>query len=175
MFAPFREIGEINQPAPSQSRLSAVLRRFQSGSVVLRSMKLDFSSLEGAANTLERSVKAAAAHAASIPRELQETVRSGIIQNFEVAYELSWKMIKRWLESNVGPGSADGVTRRELFRLAAENRLLEDVDLWMRFHNARNESSHSYDNETAEEVSRCAVDFAPAARALLAALCARND
>lgn len=175
LFAPFREVGEINQPALSQSRLSAVLRQFQSGSVVLRSMKLDFSSLEGAANTLERSVKAAAAHAASIPRELQETVRSGIIQNFEVAYELSWKMIKRWLESNVGPGSADGVTRRELFRLAAENRLLEDVDLWMRFHNARNESSHSYDNETAEEVSKCAVDFAPAARALLSALCARND
>jgi nucleotidyltransferase substrate binding protein (TIGR01987 family) len=106
---------------------------------------------------------------------LKQTVRSGIIRNFEVTYELSWKMIKRWLESNVGHGSADGVARRELFRLAAENRLLEDVDLWMRFHNARNETSHSYDNATAEEVSRCAVEFDPAARALLSALCARND
>jgi len=140
-----------------------------------RSMKLDLSSLEGAVATLDRSVKAAAAHAASIPRELQDTVRSGIIQNFEVAYELSWKMIKRWIESNVGPDSADGVTRRELFRLAAESRLLEDVDLWMRFHNARNESSHTYDQETAEEVGKCAGDFAPAARALLSSLGARND
>jgi nucleotidyltransferase substrate binding protein (TIGR01987 family) len=138
-------------------------------------MNLDLSSLEGAVATLERSVKAAAAYAASLPRELQDTVRSGIIQNFEVAYELSWKMIKRWIESNVGPDSADGVTRRELFRLAAESRLLEDVDLWMRFHNARNESSHTYDHETAEEVSKCAVVFAPAARALLSALGSRND
>ena len=61
-------------------------------------------------------------------RDLQEAVRAGVIQNFEIAYEQSWKMMKRWLEDSVGATYVDGVTRRELFRLAAEHRLITDVD-----------------------------------------------
>ncbi len=138
-------------------------------------MKLELASLERAVSSLNRSVDAAALHAASLPPDLKETVRSGIIQNFEVAYELSWKMIKRWLETNVSSESVDGVTRRELFRQAAENRLIVDVDLWMGFHTARNETSHTYDNETAEEVSSSAERFVAAAQSLLTSLRARND
>jgi len=138
-------------------------------------MKLELTSLENATASLERSVLAAAKFEATLPHELRETVRSGIIQNFEVAYELSWKMMKRWLETNISAESVDGVTRRELFRMAAESRLLEDVDLWMSFHAARNITSHTYDNNTAEEVSERAEQFVAAAQSLLAALRARND
>jgi len=138
-------------------------------------MKLDLTSLESAVASLERSIKAAAAHEASLPPELRETIRSGIIQNFEVAYELSWKMMKRWIETNISTEAVDGVTRRELFRQAAENRLIEDVDRWMGFHSSRNETSHTYDQETAEEVSACAKEFASAAQSLLTALRERND
>jgi len=138
-------------------------------------MKLDLTSLEIATASLERSIRAATKFEATLPPELRETVRSGIIQNFEVAYELSWKMMKRWLETNISAESVDGVTRRELFRLAAESRLLEDVDLWMSFHAARNITAHTYDNNTAEEVSERAEHFVAAAQALLAALRARND
>ncbi|MDL5046546.1 nucleotidyltransferase substrate binding protein [Oscillatoria amoena NRMC-F 0135] len=138
-------------------------------------MKLELSSFENATASLERSVNAANTFDAAIPPELKETVRSGIIQNFEVAYELSWKMMKRWLETNISAESVDGVTRRELFRQAAENRLIDDVELWMSFHAARNETSHTYDNETAEEVSETAERFVTAAQSLLTALRARND
>ena len=55
---------------------------------------------------------------ATLPPEIKETVRGGIIQNFEVAYELSWRMMKRWLESNINAETVDGVTRRELVRQA---------------------------------------------------------
>lgn len=138
-------------------------------------MKLELTSLENATASLERSINAANTFDATIPPELKETVRSGIIQNFEVAYELSWKMMKRWLETNISAESVDGVTRRELFRQAAENRLIDDVDLWMSFHAARNETSHTYDNETAEEVSETAERFVAAAQSLLTSLRARND
>ena len=51
-----------------------------------------------------------------------------------------WKLMARWLNTYIGSGISDGVTRRELFRLAAENRLIPDVDLWMLYHNARNDT-----------------------------------
>ncbi len=102
-------------------------------------------------------------------------IRSGVIQNFEVAYELSWKLMARWLNTYVGPGVADGVTRRQLFRLAAENRLIPDVDLWMQHHEARNTTSHIYDEEKAVLVYRATREFAHDARLLLEALEARND
>lgn len=138
-------------------------------------MKLDLTSLGIATASLERSITAAKTFDATIPPELKDTIRSGIIQNFEVTYELSWKMMKRWLETNISSESVDGVTRRELFRQAAENRLIDDVDLWMSFHAARNETSHTYDHETAEEVSETAERFVGAAQSLLASLRARND
>lgn len=138
-------------------------------------MQLELSSLENATASLERSIQASATFGATLPPEIKETVRSGIIHNFEVAYEQSWKMMKRWLEMNISYESVDGVTHRELFRQAAENRLIDDVKLWMSFHAARNETSHTYDHETAEEVGESAEHFAAAAKSLLAALQARND
>ena len=105
----------------------------------------------------------------------RNAIKAGVIQHFEFTYELCWKFIKRWLETNIGPAVADGVTRRELFRLAAENRLLDDVEQWMRYHEARNLTSHIYQPAVAEKVYNTAHEFARDAARLLAALEARND
>lgn len=105
----------------------------------------------------------------------REGIRAGVIQNFEVTYELSWKLMSRWLSENVGRTVVDGVTRRHLFRLAAEHRLIEDVDAWMRHHQARNQTSHMYNQEVAARVYAAAYGFAQDARRLLAALEERND
>ena len=77
-------------------------------------MQLD--SLTKSIDALDRSVKTASSLDTS-DDDLRETVRAGVIQNFEVAYEQCWKMMKRWLEENIGRTYVDGVTRRELFRL----------------------------------------------------------
>jgi nucleotidyltransferase substrate binding protein (TIGR01987 family) len=106
---------------------------------------------------------------------MRDTVKSGIIQHFEVAYEQCWKAMKRWLETNVNSESEDGVTRRELFRLAAESRLISDVDAWMIFHRGRNETSHTYDADTAEEVYAIAVAFLPQAEHFLKTIAGRHD
>ncbi len=105
----------------------------------------------------------------------RNALKSGVIQHFEFTYELCWKFMKRWLETNVSPTIADGVTRRELFRLAAESKLIDDVERWMEHHDARNESSHTYDPEVAEHVYIAAHAFAHDSQMLLRALEARND
>lgn len=102
-------------------------------------------------------------------------IRAGVIQHFEVAYEIAWKLIQRWLNTNVTPGIANGVSKKQLYRLAAEHELIADVDAWLRHHEARNATSHVYDGERALKVYRATLDFAGDAERLLAALEARND
>lgn len=97
-----------------------------------------------------------------------------MIQAFGYSYELSWKMIRRWVEMNDSPLRVDGVPLIELFRVGAENRLLEDVETWMTFHRARNETFHIYDHGVAERVFFKAKEFLPYAQALLQQLRERN-
>ena len=140
-------------------------------------MALELDSLKNAVSALHAVV--AKSDDAEFMRGLDDVARnaikSGVIQHFEFTYQLCWKFIKRWLETNISPTAADGVARRELFRLATENRLIADVDQWMRHHEARNQTSHTYDPTVAERVYVSAHDFSRDAQSLLEALEARND
>ena len=137
-------------------------------------MNLYLDSLTKSIDALERSVKTASGLDTS-DDDLWETVRAGVIQNFEVAYEQCWKMMKPWLDANIGRTYVDGVTRRELFRLAAESHLITDVERWLDYHTARNQTSHTYDAATAQSVFEEATHFADDAKQLLRALEAHND
>jgi nucleotidyltransferase substrate binding protein (TIGR01987 family) len=94
-------------------------------------------------------------------KSLQESLRSGVIQNFEVVYELSWKFMKKWLSYNVGSSVIDGIPRFELFKYAAENNLISDSETWFEFHDARNKTTHEYSEEVAEFVFEQALKFLP--------------
>lgn len=137
-------------------------------------MNLYLDSLEKSIDVLKRSTKTAS-RLDNLDSDLQEAVRAGVIQNFEIAYEQSWKMMKRWLEENIGATYVDGVTRRELFRFAAENRLITDVVRWMEYHDARNQTSHTYNEETAQRVFEEATEFVHDAEQLLKILEKHND
>ena len=102
-------------------------------------------------------------------------IRAGVVKHFEITYELSWKLMVRWLNTNVGSDTADGVTRRQLFRLSAAHKLISDVDRWMQHHDARNTTSHIYDSKKAQQVYEAVSGFTHDARQLLKALEARND
>jgi nucleotidyltransferase substrate binding protein (TIGR01987 family) len=138
-------------------------------------MSLELESLRKAIGALERSLRVAVEQASGDDVDLIETLRAGVVQNFEVAYEQTWKMMKRWLETNVSLIEVDGVTRRQLFRLCHENRLIDDVDAWMAFHKSRNETSHTYNQSTAENVFKVAGEFLPAASDVFSRIADRND
>lgn len=106
---------------------------------------LDLTALQNGINAFTRTCHATQNKAifSTLPTEFQDAVKAGVIQNFEFTYELCWKLMKRWLEKNYGNSYIDGVTRRELFRLAAESKLIDSVDEWMLYHQARNQTSHT--------------------------------
>jgi hypothetical protein len=62
-----------------------------------------------------------------------------------------------------------------LFRIAAEHLLIDDVDRWMRHHDASIVASYAHDLAIADKAVRSAGEFAPDALRLLGALTDRND
>ena len=139
-------------------------------------MALDLSSLKKAIASLDKALNVAAPDKLdNMSDNQQEVIKAGVIQNFEFTYELCWKFMKRWLEENMGAAYVDGISRRELFRLSAQSELITDVDQWMEYHDARNETSHTYNQDVADEIFQVAKTFFPDAKKFLKALEEKND
>lgn len=140
-------------------------------------MTLDLSSLKKALQSLDAALDFAGAkdQLAQLTKAQKDVVRAGVIQNFEFTYELCWKFMKRWLENNLGSAYVDGLPRRELFRIAAENQLIPKALDWFEYHDARNETAHTYDEDKAQQVFEAAQKFLADAKELLKNLEAKND
>ena len=80
---------------------------------------------------------------------LDEIIKEGLIQRFEYTHELAWNVMKDYAEyqgnSNVG-GSRDA--SREAFQL----NLVTNGQVWMDMISSRNNSSHTYNEATANEI-----------------------
>lgn len=135
-------------------------------------MDLDLSSLESSVSALGRAhgVTTDDAVWGHYPPAVQEAIKAGVIQCFEVAYEQAWKMMQRWSEVTRSPSELSGATRRHLYRIAAQASLIDDVELWMTFNKARNQTSHTYDCDVAQAVFECAGAFLIEARRLISQL-----
>lgn len=139
-------------------------------------MSLDLSSLHRAFISLQNAIEVSTDK--NLFNELndkqKDTIRAGVIQNFEFTYELSWKMIKRWLETNVSKNYGQ-VSNKELFRRAAQYNLIDNVEKWFVYHEARNKTSHIYDEEVATAVYKVAIEFGNEVQILLKNLGKQND
>ena len=134
-------------------------------------MSLEFSSLQKAIHMLNRSLKVLDMDVMFQSEDIAETIRAGVIQHFEVTYELCWKFIQRWLKENQPSIEAEYPrTRKELFRLAAEKNLIADPVAWFRYGEARNLTSHTYDQDEALKITDIAGVFVKDAEYLLARL-----
>ena len=107
----------------------------------------------------------------SMPEKI--VLRDGVIQRFEFTFELSWKMMKRYLEE-FGLEKVDGLNNRDLFRVGFEQGLLDDPEAWFHYLKMRNQSSHIYDAGKAAAVFASARQFQQAAQELLNRLEAKN-
>ena len=72
--------------------------------------------------------------------------KAGAVQAFEFCYELSWKLMKRVLQSS----GLDVGSPKDAFRKAALNHLIDDPEVWFDFQEKRNLTVHSYDRENLE-------------------------
>lgn len=91
-------------------------------------------------------------------RELNDLEKQGVIQAFEYNYELAWNVIKDYYEYQ-GDGDGQGIQgSRDAFRIAFKRGLIADGKVWMDMIKSRARSSHTYNEDTAEEVLEEIVD-----------------
>ncbi len=118
-------------------------------------MKLDLGPLNKAINRLKEGYNR---YQLDIT---DEQIRDGLVQRFEFTYELSHKMLKRYLEStSASPDEFDNAPFQYLIRSANEKTLLRsDWPVWRGYREMRSKTSHTYDEKVALEVVSVIPDF----------------
>ena len=106
---------------------------------------------------------------------VQDTLLAGVIQNFEVVFELSIKMLRRQIERESDtPAQVDQLSFRDMLRVGGEKGLIGDVEAWFHHRHMRNITSHTDDHAKARLVFHDSATLTQDASSLLAALEARN-
>ena len=96
--------------------------------------------------------------------ESDNYVRDSTILRFEVSYELSWKIMK---EFSVFMGQEDCYSPKSCIRAAAQNGLIDNPEVWFKYLEYRNLVSHTYNQETAEQLYSSISAFLTDAKKLL--------
>jgi nucleotidyltransferase substrate binding protein (TIGR01987 family) len=129
---------------------------------------IDLSSLRNALQNLGAGLAALAA----APDD--KFIRDACIKRFEYSYELSHKMLRRYLEATE-PATTERLSFPSMIRLGFERGLLaHSWDIWTGFRDARNNTSHTYDEAKASAVLHILPAFAAEAEFLCAEIARRQ-
>ena len=80
---------------------------------------------------------------------LEEIIKEGLIQRFEYTYEMAWNVMKDYA---LYQGNSEISGSRDAIRFAFSSNLIVNGELWMDMIKSRIKTSHTYDEETAEEI-----------------------
>ncbi|MGL5964775.1 MAG: nucleotidyltransferase substrate binding protein, partial [Fusobacteriaceae bacterium] len=112
------------------------------GEIVMNEGKL-FDKLEDFFRALKKLMKVI-----EKDPKIDDAYLDATIQRFEFVYELSWKLMKSYLDYN-----GVGVTSpRETFRESFKSGIIDDATQWIKMMENRNRTSHTYDEATAWEI-----------------------
>jgi nucleotidyltransferase substrate binding protein (TIGR01987 family) len=93
--------------------------------------------------------------AALTPPPANDRERDGAIQRFEFTFELCWKSSKKVLDLH----GVSAQSPREVFRELAQKEWIDNPELWFQFLEARNKTSHIYEDLVANEVFNVLKEF----------------
>lgn len=125
--------------------------------------KLDLSPLERAVQRLDEGLSRYQQDISDIQ------IRDGLIQRFEFTYEISHKMLKRFLEmASPSPEQFEGMAFADLIRSGNEyGVLLGNWEDWKEYRERRGNARDSWDDEMAVDVAQSIPVFLKEARYFL--------
>ncbi|MCH3987258.1 MAG: HI0074 family nucleotidyltransferase substrate-binding subunit [Lachnospiraceae bacterium] len=83
--------------------------------------------------------------------ENDEIYHMGVICQFRTTFERAWKALKFILEQD-GVGGAETGSARDILKLSAKCGFLQDESTWLLMLKKRNQSTHIYNEEEADEL-----------------------
>jgi nucleotidyltransferase substrate binding protein (TIGR01987 family) len=107
--------------------------------------KQRFTNFEKAFKVLERTVQI---------QQPNEAEKGGLIQFYEVCFELSWKTMKDYLESEGYIVKSPKQTIKQAFQID----LIQNGELWLTALEDRNLTSHTYDETTINMIVKNITD-----------------
>jgi nucleotidyltransferase substrate binding protein (TIGR01987 family) len=130
---------------------------------------LDITPLENAVDRLREGL-------ARYRRDTTDIqIRDGLIQRFEFTYELSHKLLRRYLSTTAAsPDEIHALSFQDLIRAGSDQGLLRgDWPRWRGYREMRARTSHTYDEDTALQVVAGIPDFLAEAEHLRKQLASR--
>lgn len=80
---------------------------------------------------------------------LEEIIKEGLIQRFEYTYEMAWNVMKDYA---IYQGNTEIGGSRDAIRFAFSINLIENGDMWMDMIKSRIKTSHTYNEQIANEI-----------------------
>ncbi|MBS7349314.1 MAG: nucleotidyltransferase substrate binding protein [Comamonas sp.] len=84
-------------------------------------------------------------------RPLSDLEKQGLIQAFELVFELAWKVMKDYF---LYQGNPEITGSRDAIRQAFQVGIVQDGEGWMEMIKSRNQSSHTYNEAVANDIAQ---------------------
>lgn len=116
---------------------------------------LDFTALENSVYRLKEVVEKYKEN------EKDSIVRDSLIQRFEFTYSISLKLLRRYfMERAFFVDDINSLSFNDMVRTATRLGLLKsDLEMWTKYREMRNLTSHTYDEEVALKVAKIVPYF----------------
>jgi nucleotidyltransferase substrate binding protein (TIGR01987 family) len=91
----------------------------------------------------------------------KQAIAESVIHRFETCFDSLWKVLKRYLNEELGAVNVPD-SPKPILRIAHANALFNsDIALWIKYADARNDTSHDYSLNKAEGTLALMGDFIP--------------
>jgi nucleotidyltransferase substrate binding protein (TIGR01987 family) len=79
-----------------------------------------------------------------------DLIQAGVIQTFEFTFELGWKLLKSYMSYK---GIESDFFPRNVIKLAFQNGVISNGQVWLEALESRNKTSHTYNGKFAGQLS----------------------
>jgi nucleotidyltransferase substrate binding protein (TIGR01987 family) len=99
----------------------------------------------------------------ALAKQEDPIVRDACIQRFEFTFEMAWKALQRYAQTE----GMECISPRDCFRVGFRLGLIDRDEQWIAMVEDRNRTTHTYDEESARAIYRAVAGYAALLRGLL--------
>ena len=113
-------------------------------------MKKEELSLTNLKNAIDSLIESSSAYKSNKDEKMRGFIEDSCVKRFEFTVETSWKIMKKFLKLEYGKSDAE-LTMNNIFRFMEGYNLISSWESWKNYYNHRNNTSHEYNQDKAQE------------------------